>query len=106
MEFPRWVFTSPGDVKLPGKSYGQQIVNDEDEYNAALAAEWHGTLLEALDAVNKPVVPKTDTVKAEVPVVEPKQDALIAKAEKLGIKVDKRWGAEKLAAEIAKAEEA
>lgn len=106
MDFPRWVFTSPGDIKLPGKSYGQQIVNDEDEYNAALAAEWHGTLLEAFDAVNKPAMPKPETVNAEVPVVEPKQAALIAKAEKLGIKVDKRWGAEKLAAEIAKAEEA
>jgi hypothetical protein len=105
MDFPRWVFTSPGDIKVGGKSYGQQIVNDEVEHKAALSAGWYDTVLDAFDAVGKPVAPKPETVKAEAPIVEPRQDALIAKAEKLGIKVDKRWGAEKLAAEIAKAEE-
>lgn len=33
---------------------------------------------------------------------EDEPEAMVAEAESLGIKVDKRWGAERLAAEIAK----
>lgn len=40
-----------------------------------------------------------------VTAVIPEPDALRVEAEKLGIKVDKRWGAERLRAEIEKAQQ-
>lgn len=108
MEFPRYVFTSPGNLSAGwGRTYGEEIVNDDAEYEAALNAGFYGTLAEAFEAAKNPKPANVEKPKQEEPVKDKiTETSLIAKAEFLGIKVDKRWGAEKLAAEIAKAEEA
>lgn len=76
-QYPRWKFAAGGVMR---------IVNDADE-EEALGDDWY----------NSP---------ADVPSDAPEGadlDVLRAEAEELGIKVDKRWKAERLAEEIAKA---
>lgn len=57
LDFPRWVFTVPGKVVRAGGTYGQQIVNDESEYQSALKAGWSSSLPEAAEAYEKPKAP-------------------------------------------------
>lgn len=104
MEFPRYVFITPGPEKHGADTVGTQLVIDEDEYDAALKAGFYGTSFDAIDSAK---TTKAEAPKAEEPVKDkPAEYALVAKAEEIGIKVDKRWGTDRLAEEIAKAEEA
>lgn len=107
MEFPRYVFTSPGNLSAGwGRTYGEEIVNDDAEYAAALKAGFYGTLPEAFEAAKNPKPAKAEEPKAEEPVKDNAAEPdLVAKATALGIKVDKRWGPDRLAKEIAKVEE-
>jgi len=50
MDFPRWVFTSPGPLECNGGTYAQELVKSKEEYDAALEADFKGTLPEALKA--------------------------------------------------------
>jgi hypothetical protein len=112
MDFPRYVFTSPGNLSAGwGRTYGEEIVNDEAEYEAALKAGFCGTLSEALEGAKNPKKPepvKAEDSKAEEAKADELADTEIAglkaKAESLGIKIDNRWKAGRLAEEIAKAE--
>ena len=57
MEYPRFVFTSPGPLSCGhGKTYGEHLVSSDDELAAALAAGFFATLPEALDPPAAPVV--------------------------------------------------
>lgn len=56
MEYPRFVFTSPGPLSCGhGKTYGEHLVSSDDELAAALAAGFFATLPEALDPTAAPV---------------------------------------------------
>lgn len=92
MDFPRYVFTSPGNLSAGwGRTYGEEIVNDAAEYDAAIKAGFYGTLPEALEAAKNPK--KAEEAKSEEPAKDKTAEPdLVAKAEALGIKVDKRWG--------------
>ena len=54
MEFPRLVFTSPGDQKIDGGSYGYEVTNDQEEYDAAIKAGFFPTVPEAVEAFKNP----------------------------------------------------
>jgi hypothetical protein len=96
MDFPRFVFTSPGPHPCNGGTYGYELVKDEKEYESALKAGFFASVQEALE--KKAAEPKQEAKTEADPI-----DALRVKAEALGIAVDRRWGEAKLNAEIAKA---
>jgi hypothetical protein len=54
MDFPRFVFTSPGPYSCNGGTYGSRLVHDGDEHSAALKVGFFATVPEALDALLKP----------------------------------------------------
>jgi len=105
LEFPRFVFTSPGPLVCNGGTYGEQIVNDETEYKAALDVGFCHSIPDALEAAKAERVAKA-SVTPNAPTQDEVFNALDKRAKELGIKVDSRWGEKRLAAEIAKAEEA
>ncbi len=53
MEYPRFVFISPGAQKCNGGTYDHEIVKDEKEHKAALAAGFSDSVPDALEAGNK-----------------------------------------------------
>jgi hypothetical protein len=65
MDFPRFVFTSPGPDKCNGGTYGTELVEDKAEYDVALKAGFYSTLPEALEAVGKEVQAKKPRMKQE-----------------------------------------
>lgn len=79
-QYPRWKYGAEGQ---------SAIVNDADE-EEALGEGWYDSPAD---------VPAPDAEHADI-------DALRSEAEALGVKVDKRWKAERLAEEIAKVKEA
>ena len=95
MDFPRYVFTSPGNLSAGwGRTYGEEIVNDDGEYEAAIKAGFYGTLPEAVEAAKSPKKPdpaKAEDSKAEEAKADELADTelteLTAKAEELGIPV-------------------
>ena len=59
LEFPRSVFVSPGDQIGGGYSFSVELVNDQDEYDAAIKAGFFPTVPEAVEAFkNAPEAPK------------------------------------------------
>lgn len=96
-DFPRLVYKSPTT---------HQLVEDEEQFDAALAEGWFSTVPEAIKGVaDKPV----DTTKADDSVDDsaaPTRDELEAKATELGIKFDKRTSDKKLGDQISAALEA
>jgi hypothetical protein len=100
LNFPRFVFTSPGPLACNGGSYGEHIVEDQKEFDSAMDAGFFPTLPEALAGSKKPKEAKPST-----PAADPSEKAkLIARARELGIKADERWGIPNLQSAIAKAE--
>ena len=68
MDFPRFVFTSPGPLPCGnGRNYGEKLVNDEYELAAALEAGFYASLPEALDPPAKP----EPVAAPELPAAEP-----------------------------------
>ena len=60
MEYPRLVYISPGANKCEGGTYDHEIVQDEKNHKAALAAGFFDTVPEALEAMTvdpEPAVP-------------------------------------------------
>ena len=50
MEYPRFVFISPGAQKCNGGTYGHEIVQNEKEHRAAIDAGFSDSVPEALEA--------------------------------------------------------
>ena len=90
MEFPTFVYKCPGPHFGPPKTtYGTLDVADDSDLSAALKNGWHMTLKEAVDDFlgnkdNKP----------------PTREEMLQQAEKVGLKVDKRWSNETLLAAV------
>ena len=53
MEYPRFVFISPGSQKCNGGTYDHEIVKDEKEHKAALSAGFSDSVPDALEAGSK-----------------------------------------------------
>jgi len=51
MEYPRFVFISPGSNKCNGGTYDHELVKDEKEHKAAISAGFSDTVPEALEAM-------------------------------------------------------
>lgn len=49
-EFPRMVYQAGGNEEIHGGRFATNIVNDQDELDAALASGWHRTTTEAAEA--------------------------------------------------------
>jgi hypothetical protein len=96
-----------GALKIDGMLFETCIVNSEADQLKAEHAGWSG-LNEAKSAA-APVI-KEDALRSVVLDTKPPEaaapitrESMIADAEKLGIKIDKRWGDDRLMAEITKA---
>ena len=50
MEYPRFVFISPGSNKCNGGTYDHEVVKDASEHKAALDAGFSDSIPEALEA--------------------------------------------------------
>ncbi len=64
MDFPRFVFTSPGPQQCQGGTYGQELVQDQVEYDAAIKAGFCATLPEALESKMDKKSPQAAEAKA------------------------------------------
>jgi len=99
MEFPAFVYRCPGAHFGPnGTTYESIGVNDEAQLQAAVLDGWSKTLVEA---VIKFIEPKEviDHPK-EVSNSAPTREEMLQQADKIGLKVDRRWGNEKLIEKI------
>lgn len=67
MDFPRLVFKSPGPFDCNGGTYGHVPVENESEYEAAIAAGYHPTVPEALAAIKSKAEKKPDQEISEHP---------------------------------------
>ena len=70
MDFPRLVFIVPGDQQRPGGNYGHQLVEDETQFEAAIAEGFHATLPEAIEAHENP-----EAFQAGLDAIKAVQDA-------------------------------
>lgn len=53
MDYPRFVFISPGSQKCQGGTYGHEVVHDEKEHKAALDAGFSDSVPDALESAKK-----------------------------------------------------
>ncbi len=51
MDYPRFVYISPGTNKCQGGSFDCELVRDEKEHKAAISAGFSDSVPEALEAV-------------------------------------------------------
>jgi len=51
MDYPRFVYISPGSNKCQGGSFDCELVRDEKEHKAAISAGFSDSVPEALEAV-------------------------------------------------------
>jgi hypothetical protein len=81
VEFPRYVFLSPGKEQCEGGTYSGEIVSDQAEYDSALSAGFTATLPEALEKAKEiraaAFIEVAEAPKApEVPETPKAQEAL------------------------------
>ena len=108
-DFPTIVYRCPGAWPgPPGTTYSSVGVEDAEQLHERLAAGWHLSIPEAVEAHLSPA-PVVEAVVGEV--VEsvaadaddnapPTREEMLAQAALLGLKVDKRWSDETLLAKI------
>lgn len=90
-DFPTIVYRCPGPYAGSlGTTYASLGCDDQDALDAALADGWHQTMPEAIEAFRKPVVaaPVAEPVPDDAP---PTRGEMLEQAERIGLKVDKRW---------------
>jgi hypothetical protein len=70
MEYPRFVFLSPGPNKCQGGTYDTELVQNESERKAAIIAGFSDDVLEAIKAykVAKEAVKSAENVKEPIEV--------------------------------------
>jgi hypothetical protein len=94
MDFPRFVFRSPGSLVVDGGDVSQSLCEDNKQRTALLADGWHDSIPDALaDYV-------ADDQEEDAP---PTRDEMLEQAAELGITVDKRWSDKTLLAKITEA---
>ena len=92
------VYRCPGKQLLTGGVTFDTLGIELDDLDKSLSEGWHETLPAAIDALTKPAEPVVPADDAP-----PTRDEMVEQAEKLFIKVDKRWSDETLLAKIAEA---
>lgn len=93
MEFPRFVYKSPGRGDgQNGKLYDYEQVSNDAEMSAKLADGWHATRDAAMGCAVAP---------ADVDALAPTRSEMEQKARELGLKFDGRTTDRKLSAMIA-----
>jgi hypothetical protein len=65
MEYPRFVYISPGETKCVGGTFGYDLVKDEIEHKAALLAGFSDSVPEALESAKAVKETITTSVKLE-----------------------------------------
>jgi hypothetical protein len=65
MEYPRFVYISPGETKCVGGTFGYDLVKDEIEHKAALFAGFSDSVPEALESAKAVKETITTSVKLE-----------------------------------------
>lgn len=105
--YPRMMYRPGGNLRIEGVTLETCIVHSEADQLKAEDAGWSG-LDDAKNAA-APVI-KEDALRSVVLETKPPEaaapitrESMLADAENLGIKVDKRWGDDRLMAEITKA---
>lgn len=98
MEFPLLTYRCPGPFAGPlGKTYDTLCVADTAEFDAAIAAGWFSSLK---DAAETAAGLRAAPVEAEVAPVDddapPTREEMLEQAQKIGLKVDRRWSDETL----------
>lgn len=99
MEFPVLVYRCPGAHFGPnGTTYESMGVNDESQLQSAVQDGWSKTLIEA---VIEFIEPKEvlDSPK-EVSNSAPTREEMLQQADKIGLKIDRRWRDAKLIEKI------
>jgi hypothetical protein len=94
MEFPRFVYLSPGNFRRGKSSYRYVSVNSLEEHDAYLAQGWSTSAELAIDRANAPT-PAPAPAPVPAPVVPednapPTRAELETKARDLGLKFDGR----------------
>jgi hypothetical protein len=94
MEFPRFVYLSPGNFRRGKSSYRYVSVNSLEEHDAYLAQGWFTSADQAIERANAPT-PAPAPAPVPAPVVPednapPTRPELEAKARELGLKFDGR----------------
>jgi hypothetical protein len=79
MDYPRFVYISPGETKCVGGTFGHELVKDEIEHKAALAAGFSDSVPEALEAAKAVKETITTSVKLE-DIQEPRKPGRPPKA--------------------------
>ena len=67
MDFPRYVFTEEGEEKCTLGTYGAEIVEDKDEFDAAMKAGYKEELSELFDKPEPKKFAKKVSFKKEKP---------------------------------------
>jgi hypothetical protein len=107
-EFPAYVFKDTGPHQRAGGTYDHKVVEDQDQFDAALADGWFPSLPEALgiksdvqEGTQKPSESSGQVQDQGSPDTAPPTRAeLEAKATELGIKFGKKTADDDLAAQI------
>ena len=99
MEFPVLVYRCPGAHFGPnGTTYESMGVDDESQLQAAVLDGWSKTLVEA--AINFIEPKETIGLSEEVSNSAPTREEILQQADKIGLKVDRRWSDAKLVEKI------
>ena len=98
LEFPRLLYRAGGDCALETGFYSLLLVDDSQEFDAALADGWHLDQYAARAATEAPAPAPVADAPAELT-----REELEAKAQALGLKFDGRTSDKKLRDLIAKA---
>ena len=84
--YPTIVYRCPGPYAGScGTTFATLGCEDQETFDAAVASGWHATMPEAIEAFLRP---------AEEPVADdepPTRAEMLEQAERIGLKVDKRW---------------
>lgn len=99
-EFPRMVYQASGTEEIHGGKFSTNIVNNQDELDAALADGWHLTTPEAKAAAEKPTTTTTASNTNTDDDAPPTRAELEQKATELGVEFSPRIGDAKLAERI------
>lgn len=108
---PALVYRCPGPyVGPPGTTYDARRVSTESERLVALGEGWHATLPQAVEAFlaepEEDLSEHVDEPNEPVPTDDdapPTRAEMLAKADEIGLRVDKRWSDRTLAARLAEA---
>lgn len=89
MSFPTIVYRCPGPYPGScGTTYATLGCYDQQQFDDALQDGWHATMPEAIESFQRPAAAAVKPVADDEP---PTRAEMLEQAERIGLKVDKRW---------------